>query len=244
IPGLRQLAFKKIDRLNNLFEEIIKEKRKSVAAGRSNGDLLELMLNACEDQDNQMLSDAELRDVQEKARKEVLEILGDNLTPSIEQHTSLKYLNMVIRENLRLYPPAGGLPLRALTEDLKYKNFLLPAGTPISLFIYGIHHSTKLWENPEEFLPERFETEHDNYSWIAFGNNFSLIEQRIVLCLGEKIKYLLPIHRLFGGYLTKSIDSDISPLKARFNSNTSSFTPWNSLTNDLSFENTLVQWIH
>ncbi|CAG8664746.1 1706_t:CDS:10, partial [Racocetra persica] len=258
IPGLRQLAFKKIDRLNNLFEEIIKEKRKSIAAGRSNGDLLELMLNACEDPDNQMLSDAELRhnlaifmlaghdttslalssllyllaihkDVQEKARKEVLTILGDNLTPSIEQHTSLKYLNMVIRENLRSYPPVGALPLRVLAEDLKYKNFFLPAGTPVSLFIYGMHHSTKLWENPEEFLPERFETEHENYSWIAFG--------------GEKIKYLLPIHRSFGGYLTKSIDSDISPSKARFNYNTSFFTPWDSLTNDLTFENTLVRWI-
>ncbi|CAG8550601.1 15572_t:CDS:10, partial [Cetraspora pellucida] len=198
IPGLRQLAFRKIDRLNNLFEEIIKEKRKSLAAGRSNGDLLEFMLKACEDPDNQMLSDAELRhnlavfmlaghdttsmalstllyllaihkDVQEKARKEVLNILGDNLTPSTEQHTSLKYLNMIIRENLRLYPPAGILPLRVLAEDLKYKNFLIPAGTPISLFIYGIHHSPKLWNNPEQFLPERFETEHENYSWLAFG---------------------------------------------------------------------------
>ncbi|RIB24220.1 cytochrome P450 [Gigaspora rosea] len=201
IPIINQLVFRKIDKLNNLFEDIIKEKRKSLAAGHSNGDLLELMLKACEDPDNQMLSDTELRcnlaifmvaghdttamalssllyllaihkDVQEKAREEVLRILGDNLTPSSEQHAELKYLNMVIRENLRLYPPAGGLTLRVLTEDLKLKNFLIPAGTPVSLFIYGIQHSPKFWKNPEEFLPER-----------CLGNNFSLIEQRIVLCL-------------------------------------------------------------
>ncbi|CAG8528144.1 1681_t:CDS:2, partial [Dentiscutata heterogama] len=198
IPILQKLVFRKIDKLNNLFEEMIKEKRKSLAAGQSNGDLLELMIKACEDPDNQILSDTELRhnlaifmvaghdttalalstllyllaihkNVQEKAREEILRVLGDNLTPSQEQHASLKYLNLIIRENLRLYPPAGGLPLRALAEDLKHKNFLIPAGTPISLFIYGLHHSPKLWKNPEEFLPERFENEHENYSWLAFG---------------------------------------------------------------------------
>ncbi|CAG8587446.1 4651_t:CDS:10, partial [Racocetra persica] len=180
------------------FNDIIKEKRKSLAAGQSNGDLLELMLKACEDPDNPTLSDIELRhnlaifmvaghdttanalstllyllavhkDVQKKAREEVLKILGDDLTPSAEHHASLKYLNMVIRENLRLYPPVPTLPLRVITEDLKYKNFLIPAGTLIGLFLYGIQHSSKLWENPEEFLPERFENEHENYSWLAFG---------------------------------------------------------------------------
>ncbi|CAG8757461.1 9402_t:CDS:2, partial [Racocetra fulgida] len=94
IPILRRLAFSKIDRLNYLFEDLIKEKRKYLAAGQSNGDLLELMLKACEDPDNPT-----------KAREEVLKILGDDLTPSAEHHASLKYLNMVIRENLRLYPP-------------------------------------------------------------------------------------------------------------------------------------------
>ncbi|CAG8473344.1 4914_t:CDS:2 [Cetraspora pellucida] len=206
IPILRQLAFRKIDRLNNLLEDIIKEKRKSLAAGQSNGDLLELMLKACEDSDNPTLSDIELRhnlaifmvaghdttatalstllyllavhkDVQRKAREEVLKILDDNLTPSAEQHASLKYLNMVIRENLRLYPPVPTLPLRVLTEDLKYKNFLLPAGTFIGLFLYGIQNSSKLWENPEKFLPERFENEHENYSWLAFGGGSRIVHK-------------------------------------------------------------------
>ncbi|CAG8687749.1 734_t:CDS:10, partial [Racocetra persica] len=134
IPILRRLVFSKVDRLSNLFEDIIKEKRKSLAAGQSNGDLLEHMIKACEDPDNPTLSDVELRhnlaifmvaghdttatalssllyllavhkDVQRKAREEVLKILGDDLTPSAEHHASLKYLNMIIRENLRLYPP-------------------------------------------------------------------------------------------------------------------------------------------
>ncbi|CAG8615065.1 6877_t:CDS:2 [Racocetra fulgida] len=107
IPGVKQQNRKKIDKLASLFKEIIKEKHKAIAAEKTRGDLLELMLNANEDQDNQMLSDTELRDVQEKAREEVFRILGDNLIPSAEQHKSLKYLNMIIYENLRLYPPVN-----------------------------------------------------------------------------------------------------------------------------------------
>jgi hypothetical protein len=43
--------------------------------------------------------------VQKKVRDEILRVLGDNITPSMEQQKELKYMNMVIYENLRLYPP-------------------------------------------------------------------------------------------------------------------------------------------
>ncbi|CAG8718046.1 8846_t:CDS:2, partial [Racocetra fulgida] len=160
IPYFRNKRLRKIERLEYLFDEMIEKKHKSIAAGRSNGDLLELMINACNDQDNPSLTDIELRNVQQKAREEILRILGDDLTPSAEQHKSLKYLNMIIHENLRLHPPAPMLPFRKVTEDLKYKNYVIPADTGIAVFVYGIHHSPKLWENPEEFIPERFENEH------------------------------------------------------------------------------------
>ncbi|CAG8798694.1 5816_t:CDS:10, partial [Dentiscutata erythropus] len=145
IPIIRQQRLKKVNKLNNIFNEIIKEKRKALAAGKSQGDLLENMLNAF---DNQMLTDSELKamkhvtaialattlyllstykNVQEKAREEVLRILGDDLVPSANQHRSLKYLNMIIQENLRLYPPAPALIFRELTEDIKINDFVIPA---------------------------------------------------------------------------------------------------------------------
>ena len=43
--------------------------------------------------------------MQKKVRDEILRVIGDNLTPSTEQQKELKYMNMVIKENLRLYPP-------------------------------------------------------------------------------------------------------------------------------------------
>ncbi|CAG8533275.1 17572_t:CDS:10, partial [Cetraspora pellucida] len=220
IPFWLNRAFKKIDKLDNLLDEIIKKKRKSIAAGKSNGDLLELMIKACEDPNNPTLSDIELRynlaifmfaghettsdalstllyilavhkDIQQKAREEVTKIIGDSLTPSAEQLKSLKYLNMVIYENLRMYPSVTIFSLRKLTEDLKCKNHVIPTGTTIGIYSYGIHHSPKLWENPEKFIPERFENEHleklEFYGFgagsrMCLGNNFSLFEQRIVIC--------------------------------------------------------------
>ncbi|CAG8755833.1 5660_t:CDS:10, partial [Dentiscutata erythropus] len=209
IPIIKQQRLKKVAKINDLFNNLIKEKHKDLAAGKSYGDLLEHMLIANENSDNQMLSDNELRyniaifmlaghettaialstvlyllsthkNVQEKAREEVLRILGDNLIPSTEEQKSLKYLNMVIYENLRLYPPASinlffiapTLVHRELIEDLKFKNFVIPAGTLISPFLYGMHHSPKIWDNPEEFLPERFENKYENSEnsfWVPFG---------------------------------------------------------------------------
>jgi len=45
------------------------------------------------------------KDAQKKVRDEVLRVLGDDLIPSMEQQKELKYMSMVINENLRLYPP-------------------------------------------------------------------------------------------------------------------------------------------
>ncbi|CAI2183479.1 2509_t:CDS:10, partial [Funneliformis geosporum] len=145
------------------------------------------------------------KDVQSKVYEELLCVLGDNLTPTIEQQRELKYMNMVLNENLRFYPPVYQLPRRENAEIIKFRNHTLLPKTPILINIYGIHHSSKYWKNPEEFIPERFENEHDEkrdqHTWLPFGggsriclgNNFSLIEQRLMLCtLLKKYEVSLP----------------------------------------------------
>jgi len=124
----------------------------------------------------------------------------------MEQQKELKYMNMVINENLRLYPPVPQLSRREPLQDLKFHDHVIPAKTSIILSIYGIHHSSKNWENPEKFIPERFEDEkHDHYAWLSFGGgnrsclgtNFSLIEQRIILCaLLRKYEVSLPANSI------------------------------------------------
>ncbi|RIA87172.1 cytochrome P450, partial [Glomus cerebriforme] len=218
----RTEAIKKIAKLNSLYDEIVEKKMKSMKTGEidekinnNSADLLEHMIHACNDPENPTLTSEELRhdlaifmlaghdtskknficlfiDAQKKVRDEILRVLGDNLTPSSEQQKELKYMNMVINENLRLYPPVANLPRRFTSQDIKFRNYIIPKKIPIILFIYGIHHSSKNWEDPEKFIPERFENEkHDHYAWLGFGGgnrsclgiNFSLIEQRIMLCV-------------------------------------------------------------
>ncbi|CAB4414956.1 unnamed protein product [Rhizophagus irregularis] len=231
-------ARKKLAKLNNLYDGIVENKRKSMQLGEldekinnNSADLLEYMINACNDPENQTLTNEELRyniaifmlaghdttanalttilyllavhkDAQSKVREEILRVLGDDLTPSMEQQKELKYMNMVINENLRLYPPIAQLPRRYPIQDVRFRDYVIPAKTPMILFVYGIHHSSKNWEDPEKFIPERFENErHNNYSWLSFGGgnrsclgtNFSLIEQRIILCaLLRKYEVSLP----------------------------------------------------
>ncbi|GES99835.1 cytochrome P450 [Rhizophagus clarus] len=197
----------------------------------NSADLLEHMIHACNDPENPTLTSEELRhnltifmlaghdttanalttvlyllavhkDAQKKVRDEILRVLGDDLIPSMEQQKELKYMNMVINENLRLYPPVARLPRRTNSQEIKFRNHIIPEKTQISIFIYGVHHSSKNWNDPEKFIPERFENEkHDYYAWLGFGGgnrlclgiNFSLIEQRITLCaLLRKYEVSLP----------------------------------------------------
>ncbi|CAB4414962.1 unnamed protein product [Rhizophagus irregularis] len=234
----RSEATKKIAKLNNLYDEIVESKRKSMKMdelekkiNNNSADLLERMIYACKDPENPTLTNEELRhdlaifmlaghdttanalatilyllavhkDAQKKVRDELLRVLGDDLTPSAEQQKELKYMNMVINENLRLYPPVAQLPRRFSAQDIKFRNHVIPAKTPIILSIYGIHHSSRNWKDPEIFIPERFEDEkHDHYALLGFGGgnriclgiNFSLIEQRIMLCaLLRKYEISLP----------------------------------------------------
>ncbi|CAG8658939.1 13312_t:CDS:2 [Funneliformis mosseae] len=100
------------------------------------------------------------KDVQIKVREEILRVLGDTLTPTIDQQRELKYLNMVHQ-----------LPKRENSETIKFRNHVFLPKKPILINIYEIHHSPKYWEDPEEFIAERFENENDEkreqYTWLA-----------------------------------------------------------------------------
>jgi cytochrome P450 len=68
------------------------------------------------------------------------------------------------------------LPRRYASQDIKFRNYIIPAKTHLLINIYGIHHSSKNWKDPEKFIPERFENEHDNNNnaWWSFGGGSRL----------------------------------------------------------------------
>ncbi|KAI3794386.1 hypothetical protein L1987_37017 [Smallanthus sonchifolius] len=81
---------------------------------------------------------------QSRAREEVLNVLGDQVT-DFDGLNHLKVVNMIFYEVLRLYPPFTGLA-RKVDKDITLGGFSLPPGIQIALPIILIHYDEKLWE--------------------------------------------------------------------------------------------------
>jgi cytochrome P450 len=60
-----------------------------------------------------------------------------------------------VQEAMRLYPPAWMVDRVSLADD-EYQGLRIPKGTLFSLYIYGLHHAPKYWQQPAQFRPERF----------------------------------------------------------------------------------------
>jgi cytochrome P450 len=79
------------------------------------------------------------------------------------------YLDAVIKETLRLRPPVS-VVVRRLLEPATLGGYDLPADTLIAPCVYLIHHRSDVYENPGEFIPERFLSQRAAVpTWIPFG---------------------------------------------------------------------------
>ncbi|XP_063687730.1 cytochrome P450 4ae1-like [Bolinopsis microptera] len=105
------------------------------------------------------------------------------------EHGSLPYLGMVVKETLRLQPPASIIG-RRLTEPMDADGHMLPAGTNLDVSIWWLHRDPEHWDNAEEFDPERFSEENSRgrnpYAFVPFsagprnciGQRFGNVETR------------------------------------------------------------------
>ncbi|CAF1111848.1 unnamed protein product [Rotaria sordida] len=112
--------------------------------------------------------------------------------PSYDTVSQIEYLDMFIRETLRLYPIAPVVVNRQSSEDFHIKGIgTIPAGTRIAVDMYTLHYDPDLWGpvDPHIFYPERFETKRHAMAWIPFGAGprncvgmrFALIELKMTL---------------------------------------------------------------
>ncbi len=87
-------------------------------------------------------------------------------------HT-FKYLDAVVSETLRLYPPATSVE-REASEDylLGDAGIKVPKNTVIHIATYSLHRDPQYFNDPEKFMPERFLAEnrtHDPFAYLPFG---------------------------------------------------------------------------
>jgi len=130
--------------------------------------------------------------VQDKLHQEVDAVLKDGKREmSTEVLAELKYTTQVIRETLRLRPPAPVL-YRQATRDCELAGYHIPKGTTVITNFVLAQTSDKNWNNPREFNPDRFSSEDPNrhtFAYLPFsagprnciGMKFAMQEATILL---------------------------------------------------------------
>jgi cytochrome P450 len=79
------------------------------------------------------------------------------------------YLDAVIKETLRMRPPVQ-VVVRRLLAPMRLAGYDLPAGTIVAPCLNLIHRDGRYYEDPDEFIPERFlGKQPGTYNWIPFG---------------------------------------------------------------------------
>nr|AUN86404.1 cytochrome p450 4L10 [Spodoptera litura] len=143
------------------------------------------------------------RHIQEKIYEELQTIFGDNMDrdPTYQELGQMKYLEMVLKESMRLYPPVAFIE-RRITRDCEIGGLTMVKDTSVILNIYQIQRQPDMFEDPLEFRPERFEESLKNpFSFLAFsagprnciGQKFAMMELKITISEIIKHFHILPV---------------------------------------------------
>ncbi|GKD24696.1 cytochrome P450 93A3-like protein, partial [Tanacetum coccineum] len=108
--------------------------------------------------------------IMKKAVEEIDQVVGKNRLLQESDIPNLSYLQAIVKESLRLHPVVP-LIQRLSTEDCTLGGYHIPANTTIFLNVWEVGRDPTHWENPLEFMPERFE----NKQLDVRGQHFHLV---------------------------------------------------------------------
>jgi cytochrome P450 family 4 len=168
------------DEIKNQVDTIMFEGHDTTAAGSS----FALCMLGC------------YKNIQEKVMEEQRRIFGNNFNREVTfaDTIEMKYLERVILETLRMYPPVP-IIARKLNQDIKLasENYTVPANTTIMIGTFKLHRRPDIFPNPDKFdpdnfLPERASSRH-YYSYIPFsagprscvGRKYAMIKLKVLL---------------------------------------------------------------
>lgn len=205
-----------IQALDRLVFGMIAERQ---ADSTDRGDLLSMLVSA-RDEDGSPMDDRQIRDEAvtlflaghettantlnwtlmllaqnphiEAALREELDRVLDGRAPTLADLDSLVYTEQVIKESMRLYPPAWVVG-RVAVEDTVIGDYNVAKGTRASVVTYITHRDPALWDSPDTFDPTRFTPEREatipRYAYLPFGggprvcigNHFAMMEAKLLL---------------------------------------------------------------
>ena len=202
--------------LDKIVGNIIEQRRQS-----PKDDLLSMLLQV-EDEEGKKLTDQELRDevmtmllaghettantlswtlmllsqnpeVEAKLLQELYSVLKGQ-TPTVEDLSLLRYTKMVLKESMRLYPPAWGLG-REVIQECRIGDYQLQPGTVVYISQWVMHRDPRFFENSEQFYPERWannlEQNLPRCTYFPFGDGsrscigrgFAMMEATLILAM-------------------------------------------------------------
>lgn len=205
-------------RLDETVWSFIRERR---ASGADKGDLLSMLLLAVDEEgDGGRFTDEQVRNqamtlliaghdttaagltwvfyclarhpaVAAAVQQELDGVLADRL-PTAADLPRLACCERVVKEALRLYPPAIAVFMREALTDLEIGGYSVPKGSLIHITTYIPHHDPRWFPDPEKFDPDRFlperQPEHQ-FAYFPFGggprvcvgNTFAMMEMTLVV---------------------------------------------------------------
>jgi cytochrome P450 len=108
-------------------------------------------------------------DVEERLLEEIDETLADG-DPTTDDLGSLPYLDAVVREAMRLYPPAYTL-FREPTSEVELEGYTIPEGATVTIPQWIVHRDGRWYDEPTTFDPDRWidGLELPEYAYFPFG---------------------------------------------------------------------------
>src|ERR1700710_704652 len=149
-------------------------------------------------------------DVLKKAYAEVDRVLGPDIEakPTYQQVTQLSYITQILKEALRLWPPAPAYGISPLQDETIGGKYKLRKGTFITVLVTALHRDPTVWgPNPDVFNPENFSREAEAArpvnAWKPFGNGqracigrgFAMHEAALAIGMILQRFKLIDIHR-------------------------------------------------
>ncbi|KAK5646952.1 hypothetical protein RI129_005416 [Pyrocoelia pectoralis] len=145
-------------------------------------------------------------DIQLAAVEELRRIFDDDneRASTYQDLQEMKYLEMVIKESLRLYPPVPTFS-RVLKEDVAFNGAILPKGLALTVYTLFLHRDPHIFPNPEKFDPDRFLPENvasrSPYAYVPFsagprnciGQRFAMLEMKSAISKMLRKFEILPV---------------------------------------------------
>jgi cytochrome P450 len=215
IPSMLQVR-RAVRHLDEMVYGIVRQHR---ASAIDNGDLLSMLLTA-QDEDGSRMTDRQLRDeamtfilaghettalslswiwfllsdhpeAEQKLQRELRDVL-EGRVPGMQDLMRLSYTEKVVKEAMRLYPPAWGLARTALS-DCEIGGFKVPAGANVVMSQWVMHRDPRFYTHPEQFDPDRWSSESaqrlPRFAYFPFGGgprlcigaSFAMMEATLLL---------------------------------------------------------------